>query len=160
MKVERAPVVSVIGAGVSTSEQSRLAEDIGRLLAENGAVLVCGGRGGVMEAACRGAQHAGGITVGLLPGGGVAEGNDYLTVAIPTGLGHARNALVATAGISVIAVGGGPGTLSEIGIALKTGRKVITLKSWSMQDSSGSPAGVLEAQSPEEAVALALSKEV
>jgi hypothetical protein len=145
---------------VSTSEQSRLAEDIGRLLAENGAVLVCGGRGGVMEAACRGAQHAGGITVGLLPGGGVAEGNDYLTVAIPTGLGHARNALVATAGISVIAVGGGPGTLSEIGIALKTGRKVITLKSWSMQDSSGSPAGVLEAQSPEEAVALALSKEV
>jgi uncharacterized protein (TIGR00725 family) len=160
MKTERAPVVSVIGAGLSTPEQSRLAEDVGRLLAEKGVVLVCGGRGGVMEAACRGAHQAGGITIGLLPGGDVTDGNAYLTVAIPTGLGHARNALVASAGGAVIAIGGGAGTLSEIGIALKSGRRVITLKSWSMQDASGKPAGALEAQSPEEAVTLALSKEV
>jgi uncharacterized protein (TIGR00725 family) len=160
MKADRAPVVSVIGAGDSTPEQARFAEEIGRLLAEKGAVLVCGGRGGVMEAACRGAHRAGGITIGLLPGGDVTAGNDYLTVAIPTGLGHARNALVATAGASVIAVGGGPGTLSEIGIALKTGRKVITLQSWNAMDFRGRPAGVVEAQSPEEAVELALAKEV
>lgn len=160
MKAEKAPVISVIGAGVSTPEQSQLAEVVGRLLAESGAVLVCGGRGGVMEAACRGAHQAGGITIGLLPGGDVDDGNAYLTVAIPTGLGHARNALVASGGTAVIAIGGGAGTLSEIGIALKTGRRVITLQSWSMQDPSGNPAGIMEAQSPEEAVALALSKEV
>ncbi len=160
MKAERAPVVSVIGAGDSTPEQTQLAEKVGRLLAEKGAVLVCGGRGGVMEAACRGAHQAGGITIGLLPGGDADGGNDYLTVAIPTGLGHARNALVATAGASVIAIGGGPGTLSEIGIALKTGRRVITLTSWNMRDSRGRQADVVEAQSPEEAVALALAIEV
>jgi uncharacterized protein (TIGR00725 family) len=160
MMAERAPVVSVIGAGVSTPEQTRLAEDIGRLLGESGAVLVCGGRGGVMAAACRGAQQAGGITIGLLPGNNPDDGNAHLTVAIPTGLGHARNALVAIAGTSVIAIGGGPGTLSEIAIALKTGRRVITLQSWSMKDSSGNPAAVLEAGSPEEAVRLALAKEV
>jgi uncharacterized protein (TIGR00725 family) len=160
MKTERAPVVSVIGAGVSTPEQSQLAEEVGRLLAEKGVVLLCGGRGGVMEAACRGAQLAGGVTIGLLPGGDVTDANAYLTVALPTGLGHARNALVASAGSAAIAIGGGPGTLSEIGIALKSGRRVITLNSWSMQDAGGNPAGVLEAQSPEEAVAMALSKEV
>jgi len=160
MKEARAPVISVIGASVSTPEQSELAEEIGRLLAENGAVLVCGGRGGVMEAACRGARQAGGITIGLLPGSDTADANPHLTVAIPTGLGHARNTLVASAGTSVIAVGGGPGTLSEIAIALKTGRRVVTLKSWSMRDANGNPAGVLEAHSPKDAVALALKEEV
>lgn len=113
-----------------------------------------------MEAACRGAQQAGGITIGLLPGSDGSDGNPYLTVGLPTGLGHARNLLVALAGSSVIAIGGGAGTLSEIGLALKAGRRVIALKSWSATDSKGDLAPVMEAQVPEEAVAMALSKEV
>lgn len=160
MKEQRSRVVSVIGAGECTPEQAQLAEEVGRLLAEEGVVLVCGGRSGVMEAACRGAQQAGGITIGLLPGNNPSEGNQYLTVALPTGLGHARNALVAVAGMAVISIGGGPGTLSEIGLALKTGRRVITLKSWSMKDANDEQAPVLVAQTPAEAVVLALSKEV
>ena len=160
MKEQSARVVSVIGAGECTPEQAQLAEEVGRLLAENGVVLVSGGRSGVMEAACRGAQHAGGITIGLLPGSDISDGNQYLTVALPTGLGHARNALVALAGSAIISIGGGCGTLSEIGFALKTGRRVITLKSWSMKDSNDEPAPVIVAQTPAEAVALALAKEV
>ncbi len=156
MKDQRLRVVSVIGAGACTPEQAQLAEEVGRLLAENGVALVCGGRGGVMEAACRGAQKAGGIAIGLLPGSDVSDGNSYLTVALPTGLGHARNALIALAGSSVIAIGGGPGTLSEIGLALKAGRRVITLESWSMKDYRDEPATVVVAQTPAEAVGLAL----
>ncbi len=160
MNDPRLRVVSVIGAGACTDEQAQLAEEVGRLLAENGVVLVCGGRGGVMEAACRGAQEGGGIAIGLLPGSDVSDGNPFLTVALPTGLGHARNALVALAGSSVISIGGGSGTLSEIGLALKAGRRVITLKSWSMKDYRDEPAPVIAAETPAEAVALALSKEV
>jgi uncharacterized protein (TIGR00725 family) len=160
MKDQRLRVVSVIGAGECPPELAQLAEEVGRLLAENGVALVCGGRGGVMEAACRGAQKAGGIVIGLLPGSDVSDGNSYLTVALPTGLGHARNALVALAGSSVIAIGGGPGTLSEIGLALKAGRRVITLESWSMKDYRDEPATVIVAQTPAKAVGLALSKEV
>jgi uncharacterized protein (TIGR00725 family) len=109
-----------------------------------------------MEAACRGAQHAGGLTVGVLPGSSVAEGNAHLSIAIPTGMGHARNAIVVLAGEAVIAIGGGPGTLSEIGIALKLGRRVVGLGTWHLARPDGSPSGILEARTPREAVDFAL----
>lgn len=151
-------VVSVAGPSVCSEQQANLAEQVGRLLAERGAVVTCGGRGGVMEAACRGAQQAGGVTIGLLPGTDHQAGNPYLTAALPTGLGEARNALVAQAGQALIAIGGGPGTLSEIALAVKAGRRVVTLSSWSAQGSDQSKLEVLVAENPEQAVAMALQE--
>jgi hypothetical protein len=110
-----------------------------------------------MEAACKGAQGAGGVTIGILPGVDKGEGNPYLTVTLPTGLGNARNALVAIAGDAVIAIGGGFGTLSEIGIALKQGRKVIGLDTWTAVNADGKHAEIVIAQNSEQAVGLALS---
>jgi len=160
MMASRPPVVAVVGAASCTPEQAGTAAEVGRLLAERGAILVCGGRGGVMEAACRGAREAGGLTVGLLPGDDPKDGNAYLTVALPTGLGQSRNTLVALAGRAVIAIGGGHGTLSEIALALKSGRRVIGLGTWKATDSGGEPAAILPARSPQEAIELALSVDV
>jgi uncharacterized protein (TIGR00725 family) len=109
-----------------------------------------------MEAACRGAQAAGGLTMGLLPGSGTEQANPFLDLALPTGLGDARNVLVAQGSAAVIAVGGGPGTLSEIALAIKAGRPVVGLHSWTARDGSGTPAPILLAETPEAAVALAL----
>lgn len=156
MSVSRPPIVTVIGAAICTPEQSTTAETVGRLLAESGAILVCGGRGGVMEAACRGAAEAGGFTIGILPGIDPQKGNPYLTVVIPTGLGHARNSLVVQAGQAIIAIGGGYGTLSEIGMALKIGRRVIGLGTWHATNADGQSIGLIEVRTPEEAVDLAL----
>ncbi|MDE4908060.1 TIGR00725 family protein [Methanogenium marinum] len=121
--------IAVIGAASCDDETGRVAEDTGRLIARAGATLICGGRGGVMEAACRGAVGAGGVTVGILPGD-VCEANPFCTVTIPTGLGIARNAVVVSAAGGVIAVGGAYGTLSEIAIALKLGRPVYGIHTW------------------------------
>jgi hypothetical protein len=159
MRQRRRPVVAVIGAAVCTTEQAALAEEVGRLLAERGAVLVCGGRGGVMEAACRGAQQAGGLTVGILPGLHVEEGNPYLSLSLPTGLGQGRNAVVVLSGRAVIAIGGGFGTLSEIGMALKHGRSVIGLGTWEARHPDGGPVEIVMARTPEQAVDLALNAE-
>lgn len=123
---------------------------MGRLLAEHGAVLVCGGLGGTMEAACRGAKQAGGTTVGLLPGESRSDANRFVDVAIPTGLGEARNALVVRSADVVVAVGGGYGTLSEIALALKIGKRVVGLGTWEID-------GVVVVDGPEAAVAEALS---
>ena len=112
---------------------------------------------GVMEAACRGAVSAGGTTVGILPGSDISEGNPYLTVALPTGLGEARNALVARAGQAMIAIGGSYGTLSEIALALKARRKVIGLETWSASDHAGRELGLLTAKNALEAVTMALA---
>jgi uncharacterized protein (TIGR00725 family) len=103
---------------------------VGRELGSRGAVLVCGGLGGVMEAACRGAKAAGGTTLGILPGTARSAANEFVDVAIPTGLGEARNALVVRAADAVIAVGGGYGTLSEIALALKAGKRVAGIDTW------------------------------
>jgi uncharacterized protein (TIGR00725 family) len=156
MEVGRRPVVTIIGAAHATHEETVAAERVGQLLAERGVVVVCGGRGGVMEAACRGATARGGLTVGLLPGSDAAGGNAFLTLALPTGMGQARNAILVLAGQAVIAIGGGPGTLSEIGLSLKAGRRVIGLGTWIVRDRHGVPTGMLEASSPEQAVSLAL----
>ena len=122
---------------------------MGRELAARGAVVVCGGLGGVMEAACRGAKEAGGLTVGILPGTDRAAANAFVEVAIPTGLGEARNALVVRAADALIAVGGGYGTLSEIALALKAGKRVVGLGSWDIE-------GVVPAADPAAAVAAVL----
>jgi uncharacterized protein (TIGR00725 family) len=112
-------------------------------------VVVCGGLGGAMEAACRGAHEAGGTTVGILPGLERGEANRYVDIAVATGLGEARNVLVVRAADALIAVGGGHGTLSEIAFALKTGKRVVGLQSWDID-------GVERAASPEEAVTALL----
>ena len=143
------PYVAVVGPGNASEEQERLAEAVGRQLAQRGAIVVCGGLGGVMAAACRGADAAGGISVGILPGNDRAEANRWATVAIPTGLGELRNGLVVRAADSLVAVGGGHGTLSEIALALKTGVKVIGLASWDIS-------GVHPAADADEAVKQAL----
>ncbi|MHC1627018.1 MAG: TIGR00725 family protein [Methanoculleaceae archaeon] len=142
--------IAVIGRGECPEDDPdicEMAETVGALIAENGGVLLCGGRGGVMEAACRGAREEGGLTVGIIPG--MEGGNPYLDVVIRTGLGHARNAVLVASADAVIAVGGGYGTLSEIAIALKMGIPVFTLRSFGIE-------GVIRCTTPGEAVVMAV----
>ncbi len=150
--------ISVIGAGRCDEATARLAQETGRLIAGAGAVLVCGGMGGVMEAACRGAKSAGGTTVGILPSLDASGGNSWLDLRILSGIGHARNLAVAATGDTVIAIGGEFGTLSEIGLALKCGRTVIILAGWEISRDGEIPVGLLPASTPEEAVRLALKR--
>lgn len=151
-------IVAVIGAGTCTEEEAALAEAVGRGLAERGVILVCGGLGGVMEAACRGAKAAGGLTVGILPGRTPAEANPYVDVPLATGLGEARNVLVVRAAQAVIAIGGEFGTLSEIGFALKLGIPVIGLNTWGLTKSGAPVQAIRVARTPEEAVAWAVGE--
>ena len=155
MKAE-SKYISVIGAGRSDAATGALAEEAGRLVAKSGAVLVCGGMTGVMEAACRGASEEGGVTIGILPGLDRSEGNPYLTYSICTGIGHARNLAVAASGDSVIAIGGEFGTLSEIGLAAKTGKRVVLLGSWEISKLGETPHNFVTASTAAEAVKLAL----
>ena len=128
----RPPYLAVIGSGVAEPERDAHAEAVGRELARRGAVLLCGGLGGVMDAACRGARESGGITVGILPGPDRAGASTQLAVALPTGMGELRNGLIVRAADAVIAVGGEYGTLAEIGFALKLGRPVVGLGPWEL----------------------------
>ena len=148
--------MAVAGSGDASRAELETAEAVGRAVAASGAVLVSGGRGGAMEAACRGAKAAGGATVGILPGSDRAEANAYVDVAIPTGLGEARNALVVRAADALIAVGGGWGTLSEIALALRAGKRVVGLGTWELAKDGRPAEGVVVAGSPEEAVERAL----
>ncbi len=127
------PYVAVVGPGEATEDVERLAEAVGLRLAQAGAVIVCGGHGGVMAAACRGARAAGGTTVGILPGTDRSAANEWITVAIPTGLGELRNGLIVRAADAVIAVAGGYGTLSEVALALKTGVPVVGIGTWEIE---------------------------
>jgi hypothetical protein len=154
--VTEGPYISVIGAGQASDDEEAAAEEIGRRLAEAGAILVCGGLGGVMDAAARGCEAAGGTSVGVLPGDDRTPGSPHLTVRIATGLGEARNAIVARAADAVIAVGGEFGTLSEIAFALKMGKPVIGLGTWAL-DLEGLPGDPLQrASDPGDAVTKAL----
>ena len=150
--------VAVVGAGVASPDEERAADAVGRLLAEAGCHLVCGGLGGVMAAACRGAKGAGGRTIGILPGDTRREANPWVDVAIPTGMGEGRNLLVVRAANAVIAVGGEFGTLSEIALALKLGRPVVGLSTWTSAKEGLSVDPVMRAATPEEAVRLALER--
>ncbi len=152
----RAPYIGGIGTGEPDRTTEDTAEGVGRLLAERGAVLICGGLGGVMEAACRGARSAGGVTVGILPGTERRHGNAYLDIALPTGMGEMRNALIVRASDALIAVAGEFGTLSEIAFALKTGVRVIGIDTWDLSKRGHVDATILRAPSPRAAVDLAL----
>jgi uncharacterized protein (TIGR00725 family) len=147
--------ISVIGGGSCASGESALAEQVGRLVAEAGAILVCGGLGGVMEAAARGARAAGGTTIGILPGHERSAANAYLDYVITTGIGHARNLAVVSSGDAVIAVGGEYGTLSEIGLAAKLGRPVVIVAGWRVEGAKGTE-GIFYASSAQEAVQAAI----
>jgi uncharacterized protein (TIGR00725 family) len=144
--------VAVVGSGTASGELYEKARVVGRLVAERGAIAVCGGLSGVMEAAARGATEAGGTAVGILPDEDRRRQNKYLTFSVATGMGQARNLAVVCSGDVVIAVGGEYGTLSEIGLARKVGRPVVVLDGWDLQEH------VTVAGSPEEAVEVAFGR--
>jgi uncharacterized protein (TIGR00725 family) len=153
----RERLVSVIGDGQCSPEVAALAEEVGRRLAEAGYTIVCGGLGGVMEAACRGAKRAGGRTVGILPGGSATAANRWVDIPIVTNLGEARNVLVVKSGAGAIAIGGAYGTLSEIALALRDGKPVVGLATWQLTHPGGATDPVLPATTPEQAVAILLA---
>lgn len=143
------PYVAVVGSGVATGELYEKAREVGRLVAERGGIVVCGGLSGVMEAAARGAAEADGTAIGVLPDEDRHRANEYLTYSIAAGTGQARNLAVVCSGDVVVAVGGEYGTLSEVGLALKVGRPVVSLMSWHLGEH------VLVTSSPEEATEAA-----
>jgi uncharacterized protein (TIGR00725 family) len=143
--MSRARYVAVVGPGDASSQEIALAEEVGAGLAAAGAVVVTGGLGGVMEAACRGARSRGGRTLGILPGEDREDANGWVEIAVATGLGELRNGIVVRAADALIAVGGGHGTLSEIALALKLGRPVVGLGTWEVH-------GVEHVSTPEDAV--------
>jgi uncharacterized protein (TIGR00725 family) len=148
--------VAVSGGGEADAETCRLAEELGRELAARGAVVVTGGLGGVMEAACRGAKAAGGRTIGILPSDDRANANAWVDVAVPTGLGEGRNALVVRAADAVVALAGGYGTLSEIALALRLGRPVVGLGTWELARAGCRDDAVVVARDPADAAAKAV----
>jgi uncharacterized protein (TIGR00725 family) len=148
--------IAIAGPGDAAPWELEAAEDTGAAVAEAGCGLVCGGLGGVMEAACRGARSRGGLTVGLLPGTDRDAANGWVVVALPTGLGEARNALVVRAADAVVAIGGGWGTLSEIALALKAGIPVVGVGTWELARDGTVVEGVVAASDPRAAVAEAL----
>jgi uncharacterized protein (TIGR00725 family) len=152
--------ISVIGGGSAKPEQLEQAGQVGRGIAEAGAVLVCGGMGGVMEAASRGARAVGGVVIGVLPTASPDDGNEHLTHAVATGVGVARNLAVVASGDAVIAVGGEWGTLSEIALARNLGRPVVGIQSWPLRNRAGTDLGIAEAENAADAVRIALSAAV
>jgi uncharacterized protein (TIGR00725 family) len=148
--------IAVLGPGTCNEATAAFAREVGRLLAQHGVTLICGGRGGVMEAACRGAKEAGGVTIGILPGESAAEANPFVTIPIVTGLGEARNLIIVRSARAVIAVGGEYGTLSEIAFALKFGVPIIGLRSWRLARGDVPDRMIIETETPEAAVAAAL----
>ena len=146
--------ISVCGPREATDDELANAREIGRRLAEHGAAVVCGGYSGVMAAVSEGAASAGGLVVGILSGRDRSGADQNLTVAIPTGLGDARNAVIALAGDAIIVVGGSWGTLSELGLAMREGKTVVQIGGWRLADKDGRPIeGVVYVRTPEEAVA-------
>jgi uncharacterized protein (TIGR00725 family) len=142
-------IIGVVGAGRCSKEQYSEAYDIGRLIAQSGAMLVTGGLSGIMEAASHGAKEAGGTVIGILPGAGKKDANRYVDIPIVTDASNMRNIIIANTADAVIAVYGNYGTLSEVAISLKLGKRVIGFNTWDIK-------GVIKAESPEEAVKLSL----
>ncbi|MDR1730468.1 MAG: TIGR00725 family protein [Synergistaceae bacterium] len=157
-RVSRKRIVSVIGTSTASPELYELARETGRLLAERDCIVVCGGRGGVMEGVCRGVHEKGGLSIGLLPES-LSEANPWVGIPLVTGLGEVRNVAVVSAGESIISIGGAYGTLSELGFAMRQGKRVIGLNTWEIRDEQGHKTSMLQVSSPEEAVAAALEEE-
>ena len=157
MADEKKRFIAVIGGGQCSAQEAKMAEAVGCELARRGAILVCGGLGGVMEAACKGASSEGGMTIGILPGGNRQAANPYVQIPIVTNLGEARNVIVVKSARAVIAIGGSYGTLCEISHALHSGIPVIGLNTWSLSRNGQPDNSIIPAQSPTEAVNKALS---
>jgi len=149
--------IAVIGGSQCSSQEAELAEEVGREIARQDAILVCGGLGGVMEAACKGAYSEGGITIGILPGDSRRQANPYVQIPIVTTIGYSRNIIVVKSAQAVIAVGGSYGTLSEISHALQGGIPVIGLNTWSLSRNGQQDNSIILAQNPIEAVNKALN---
>ena len=147
----------MIGGGQCSPQEAKLAEKVGRELARQGAILICGGLGGVMEAACKSAHLEGGITIGILPGENHQAANPYVQIPIVSGIGYARNIAVVKSAQAVIAVGGSYGTLSEIAYALSSDIPVIGLNTWSLSRNGQQDNSIILAQNPTEAVNKALN---
>ncbi|MCS7207713.1 MAG: TIGR00725 family protein [Dehalococcoidia bacterium] len=158
MSLAKRPLaIAVIGGGNADAQSMELAYQVGKALARRGVVVVCGGLTGVMEAVCRGAKEAGGITVGILPGHDPQEANPYVDIAICTGMGYARNPLVVKSGQAVIAIDGAYGTLSEIAHALAEGIPVVGLHTWMFSVNNQPDNAIVRASDPEEAVEKAIA---
>jgi len=155
--INKKKFIAVIGGGQCSAAEAKLAEAVGRELARRGAILVCGGLGGVMEAACKGASSEGGVTIGILPGDNYQAANPYVQIPIVTGMGYARNIAVVKSAQAVIAIGGNYGTLSEISHALQSGIPVIGLNTWSLSRNGQPDNSIIPAQNPTEAVNKALT---
>ena len=149
--------IAVIGGSQCSPQEAEVAEAVGREIARQGAILVCGGLGGVMEAACKGARAEGGITIGILPGDSRQLANSYVQIPIVTGIGYARNVAVVKTAQAVIAIGGNYGTLSETSHALQGGIPVIGLNTWSLFKNGQQDNSIIQAQNPTEAVDKALT---
>jgi len=149
--------IAVIGGAEPTPEEADIAEAVGRELAKHGAALVCGGLGGVMEAACKGACTEGGLTIGILPGNSRSLANPYVQIPIATGIGYARNSVVVKSSQAVIAIGGSYGTLTEISYALQNGIPVIGLNTWTISRGDKPDKSIIPAETPEKAVEMALA---
>ena len=157
-KPNPAAYVAVIGGSEHVEEDCEAAEVVGRELARAGALLLCGGRSGVMEAACRGAKREGGTTIGFLPGDQRGTENDHVDIALPTGLGEMRNMVIVTASDVVIAIGGEFGTLSELAFALRVGKPVIGLGTWELSKKGEVSDAITVIEDPAKAVKVALQK--
>lgn len=151
-------IIGVIGADQCSAEMGSVAEEVGAELARRDCTLICGGRGGVMEAACKGAVEAGGITIGILPGPDRGEANRYVSVPIVTNMGEARNAIVVLSSQGIIAVDGGYGTLSEIALALKNRIPLVGIKTWSLALDESIEESILRATTASEAVNMLLGR--
>ena len=154
--INKKKFIAVIGGSQCSKKEAQLAEEVGRELARRGAILVCGGLGGIMKAACKGASTEGGTTIGIIPGDNRQTANPYVQIPIVTGLGEARNVIVVKSVQAVIAIGGSYGTLSEISHALKNNIPVIGLNTWSLARNGLEDKSIIPARSPGEAVDKAL----
>lgn len=152
------PQIGVIGGSQSDSRHLEMAYRVGRLLAKRGAVVICGGLLGVMEAVAKGVEDEGGISIGILPGLNPLEGNPHLTIGLPTGVGFARNFLIVRASDALIAIDGSNGTLSEASFALVEGKSVVSLESVKLTKQKETEGSFIEASTPEEAVERALAE--
>ncbi len=150
-------IIGVMGGATCTAAEARLAERVGELIARKGGIMLCGGGSGIMEAVCRGAKKEKGTTIGVMPGSSSAESppNRYVDIPIYTGMSDGRNSINAKSSAVVIAIAGGTGTLSEIGLALKNGKKVVGLNTWELKRKGKIPEGFFPVKTAEEAVEMA-----
>jgi len=150
MAAKRKPVIAVIGAGKCSKKLRDMAADVGRYIAENGGVVVCGGLGGIMEGAARGAKEAGGTTIGIIPSDNKEDANEFIDFVIATGIGQARNILVVNSADAIVALPGKYGTLTEMAFALNAGKPIVSVSAWNLGDE------IRQEEDPIEAAKLAL----